>query len=55
MNNLETIMLNGSTRRVRQLAEEIIAERGVRHGQFNLISVELTGLLIAMAVPFTAI
>jgi CopG family nickel-responsive transcriptional regulator len=27
---------------VRKFAEEIIAERGVRHGQLNLISVELS-------------
>jgi CopG family nickel-responsive transcriptional regulator len=27
--------------RVRQFADEIIAERGVRHGQLNLISVDL--------------
>lgn len=38
---LETVMLKGTTQQVRRLAEEIIAERGVRHGQLNLVSVEL--------------
>jgi CopG family nickel-responsive transcriptional regulator len=38
---LETVMLKGTVTQVRQFAEEIIAERGVRHGQLNLISVEL--------------
>lgn len=39
---LETVILKGSVAQVRQFAEEIIAERGVRHGQLNLISVDLT-------------
>ena len=39
---LETVMLKGPVGRVRQFAEEIIAERGVRHGQLNLVSVEFT-------------
>jgi CopG family transcriptional regulator, nickel-responsive regulator len=38
---LETVMLKGSIQQVRHFAEEIIAERGVRHGQLNLVSVEL--------------
>ena len=38
---LETVMLKGSIQLVRQVAEKIIAERGVRHGQLNLVSVEL--------------
>lgn len=38
---LEAVMLKGPTARVREFAEEIIAERGVRHGQLNLISVDL--------------
>ncbi len=38
---LETVMLKGPVGQVRRFAEEIIAERGVRHGQMNLISVEL--------------
>ena len=39
---LETVMLKGSINQVRQFADEIIAETGVRHGQLNLISVALT-------------
>lgn len=38
---IETVMMKGPAKQVRELAEEIIAERGVRHGQLNLISVEL--------------
>jgi CopG family nickel-responsive transcriptional regulator len=38
---LETVMLKGPIARVRQFADELIAERGVRHGQLNLISVEM--------------
>ena len=38
---LETVMLKGPVSRVRQFAEMIMAERGVRHGHLNLISVEL--------------
>ncbi len=39
---LETVMLKGPTGQIRQFAEQIMAERGVRHGQLNLVSVELT-------------
>lgn len=39
---LETVMLKGPVKRVRELADEIIAERGVRHGVLNLVNVELT-------------
>lgn len=38
---LETVLLKGPISRVRAFADEIIAERGVRHGQLNLISVDL--------------
>jgi CopG family nickel-responsive transcriptional regulator len=38
---IESIILKGPVTRVRQFAEEIIAERGVRHGQLNLVNVEL--------------
>ena len=38
---LETVMLKGSVNHVREFAEQIIAERGVRHGQLNLVNVEL--------------
>jgi CopG family nickel-responsive transcriptional regulator len=34
-------MLKGPVKRVREFAEEIIAERGVRHGVLNLVNVEL--------------
>ena len=37
---LETVMLKGSVNRVREFADQIIAETGVRHGQLNLISVD---------------
>jgi CopG family nickel-responsive transcriptional regulator len=39
---IETVMLKGPVSLVREFADEIIAERGVRHGQLNLISVELS-------------
>jgi CopG family nickel-responsive transcriptional regulator len=38
---IETVMLKGPVKRVREFAEEIIAERGVRHGALNLVNVEL--------------
>ncbi len=38
---IETVMLKGTVKQVREFADEIMAERGVRHGQLNLISVEL--------------
>jgi CopG family nickel-responsive transcriptional regulator len=38
---IETVMLKGPVKRVREFAEEIIAERGVRHGTLNLVNVEL--------------
>ena len=37
---LEVALLKGSSLAVRQFAESLIAERGIRHGQLNLISVE---------------
>jgi CopG family nickel-responsive transcriptional regulator len=39
-NCLETLMLRGSTQAVQKLSDALIAERGVRHGQLNLIPVE---------------
>ncbi|MGA8707867.1 MAG: nickel-responsive transcriptional regulator NikR [Steroidobacteraceae bacterium] len=39
---LETVSLRGPAKAVRQFAEEVIAEKGVRHGQINLVSVELS-------------
>ena len=38
---LETVLLKGPISHVRQFADEVIAERGVRHGQINLVSVDL--------------
>jgi CopG family nickel-responsive transcriptional regulator len=38
---LETTTLKGPAKTVRHFAEKIIAERGVRHGQLNLVSVDL--------------
>jgi CopG family nickel-responsive transcriptional regulator len=39
---LETVILRGPVRAVRSFAEAIIAERGVRHGSLNLVSVNLS-------------
>jgi CopG family nickel-responsive transcriptional regulator len=39
---LETVMLKGPVQRVREFADEIIAERGVRHGVLNLVNVDLS-------------
>lgn len=39
---LESVLLKGPIRRVREFADRLIAERGVRHGDLNLISVDLT-------------
>ncbi len=39
---LETVMLKGPVQQVRKFAQDIIAERGVRHGLLNLVSVELS-------------
>jgi CopG family nickel-responsive transcriptional regulator len=39
-NCLETVMLRGKTEVVRRFADALIAERGVRHGQVNLVPVE---------------
>jgi CopG family nickel-responsive transcriptional regulator len=40
-NCLETLILRGGTDAVRHLADHIVAERGVRHGQLNLIPVDM--------------
>jgi CopG family nickel-responsive transcriptional regulator len=37
---LESVILRGATREVRQFADALVAERGVRHGQLNLIALE---------------
>ena len=39
---IETVLLKGPVSRVRAFAQEIIAERGVRHGSLNLVSVQWT-------------
>jgi CopG family nickel-responsive transcriptional regulator len=39
---LETVILKGAVKRVRGFAEAIIAERGVRHGQLNIVNVTLS-------------
>lgn len=39
-NCLETVMLRGKTEVVRRFADALIAERGVRHGQVNLVPVD---------------
>lgn len=38
---LETVLLRGPAQAVRRLADALCAERGVHHGQMNLISVDL--------------
>ena len=39
-NCLETVILRGPTLEVRRFAEQMTAERGVRHGQLNVIPVD---------------
>ena len=38
---IETIILKGRARRVQELADRLVAEHGVRHGQLNLVKVDL--------------
>jgi CopG family nickel-responsive transcriptional regulator len=40
-NCLESVILKGSTAAVRAFADALIAERGVRHGKLNIVSVEV--------------
>ncbi len=40
-NCLESVILRGPTRAVRAFADALTAERGVRHGQINVVSVEV--------------
>ncbi|NWG30103.1 MAG: nickel-responsive transcriptional regulator NikR [Rhodocyclaceae bacterium] len=40
-NCLESVILRGPTASVRAFADALTAERGVRHGQINIISVEV--------------
>jgi CopG family nickel-responsive transcriptional regulator len=39
-NCLETVILQGDARAVRQFADKLTAEPGVRHGHLNLVTVE---------------
>lgn len=39
---LESLMLRGPTAAVRHFADAVISERGVRHGQLNLIAVDVS-------------
>jgi CopG family nickel-responsive transcriptional regulator len=38
---IESLILRGPTAEVRSFANALIAERGVRHGQLNMVSVEI--------------
>jgi len=40
-NCLESVILRGPTADVRRFSDAMVAERGVRHGQLNLIDVEI--------------
>ena len=40
-NCLESVILKGPTSQVRAFADALVAERGVRHGQLNVVSVEV--------------
>ena len=42
-NCLESVILRGPTQAVRSFSDALIAERGVRHGQLNLVAVEISG------------
>ena len=42
-NCMESVILRGPTAAVRSFSDALIAERGVRHGQLNLVSVEIGG------------
>lgn len=42
---LETVVLRGVTEEVRRFADRLTAERGVRHGQLNLIPVDSEAVL----------
>jgi CopG family nickel-responsive transcriptional regulator len=42
-NCLETAVLRGPAKAVRSFADAVVAERGVRHGQLNLVAVDVVG------------
>jgi CopG family nickel-responsive transcriptional regulator len=37
---LESVILRGATARVREFADALMAERGVRHGQLNVVALQ---------------
>ena len=39
---LETVLLRGATPAVRRFADALVAQRGVRHGRLNLVSVDVS-------------
>lgn len=41
-NCIESVILRGQTAEVRRFAEALMAERGVRHGQLNLVAVDVS-------------
>jgi len=40
---LESVILRGPVQAVREFAQSVIAERGVRHGAINVISADISG------------
>jgi len=42
-NCLESVILRGATSAVRAFSDAMMAERGVRHGQLNVVAVEFDG------------
>jgi CopG family nickel-responsive transcriptional regulator len=42
-NCLESVILRGAASAVRTFSDAMMAERGVRHGQLNMVAVELDG------------
>ena len=48
---LETAILRGPTTRVTRFSDQVCAERGVHHGNLNIISVELHASQSATAAP----
>ena len=40
---IEVVILQGQSRAVRRVADELVAERGVRHGQINIVSADRGG------------
>jgi CopG family nickel-responsive transcriptional regulator len=40
VNCIESVILKGPTAQVRQFADAMVAERGVRHGNLNVVALE---------------